>query len=99
MGSNAIIWWKNANGEKFIFDNSEINQMSRNHAIDLFSGKVPVLAIENGMNIVNDAATRDKLAGQRKKVMLFSEVERSDAPFGSVGFLGKTVPLPKKGQP
>ncbi len=69
------------------FNLSDINHMSRTHAINLFSNKTPVIAKQGDAFIVNTGSLHNDYKRKGKKVMLFSELEPSDKMLSSVGFL------------
>ena len=86
---DTIIKWKDSDGKYQLFDNTEINHMSRDHAISLFSGGIPVIAAEGGTFITNDIPLAASYRGQKKKVVMFKDLQPSGKTFGSVGFLGE----------
>lgn len=82
------IKWKDGDGKYQLFDNTEINHMSRDHAINLFSGGIPVIASENGTYITNSKTLAGQYQAQGKRVMMFADLVKSGEKFGRVGFLG-----------
>lgn len=80
------IKWRN--GSKWEhFDLSEINHMSRTHAINLFSGNIQVVAKQDDTYIVNREELKTKYAKKGSKVLLFSELQHSQEKFGEQGFM------------
>ena len=74
-------------GEWKLFPIETILHMSRTHAINLFSGKIPVVAKEGEMYISNDSETRRLYHRSRLKITKFSELQPSDRILKSIGFL------------
>jgi len=68
------------------FDLSEINHMPRDHAINLFSRNIQVIAKQGDTYIVNREELKAQYAKKGSKVKLFSELDKSDCLFGKVGF-------------
>ena len=85
----TVIKWRDSEGKYQLFDNSEITAMSRDHAISLFSGGIPVIAAESGTYITNSESLSAQYRQSGKRVMMFSELVPSDRHFGNVGFLGE----------
>jgi len=83
---DITIKWKSGNKWEQ-FDLSEINHMSRTHAINLFSGNLQVIAKQGDTYIVNREELKAQYAKKGSKVLLFSELQPSQEKFGVVGFL------------
>jgi hypothetical protein len=84
---DTVVKWKDNDGKYQLFDNTEINHMSRDHAISLFSCGIPVIASENGTYITNSKGLADQYRNQGKRVMMFSDMTASSEKFGLIGFL------------
>lgn len=81
----TINWQKD---NKWIdFDMDSINHLPRNHAIDLFSGKIPVIAKQGDDYIVNTMDLLNRYKSNKKSVVLFESLERSEKPLSEVGLI------------
>ena len=79
------IKWKN--GTKWdIFPVTDILHLPRNHALDLFGRKIPVLIKQDDTYISNDAAVFQTYHKRGDKVLDLAKLERSDKPLCEVGF-------------
>ena len=89
MKNLISIKWRNAENKWEIFPLTDILHLSRNHAIDLFSGKIAVVAKEAETYMVNSEETQRKYISQGKPCQLFSELIRSEEKLQSIGFTGE----------
>lgn len=80
------ITWKDR-GKWVMFDVSDINHLSRNHAINLFSFKIPVIAKQDKTYIVNNDQLYEQYQRKGTPVKLFSELQPSEDPLQKVGFI------------
>lgn len=85
-----IIKWKN-DGKWQDFDETDILSFSRNHAIDLFSRKIPIVIRQGDYVISNDSATRQQYhkiaARDGLTVYALDKIERSEELLSKVGFV------------
>jgi alpha-glucosidase (family GH31 glycosyl hydrolase) len=86
MAMDITIKYKD-NGKWLDFNIGDINHMSRNHAMNLFAGKIPVIVKEGTTIISNDKDTRHLYHKKRMKVMKFTDCILSMRPLCEVGFL------------
>lgn len=85
MPLDIQIKWKN--GDKWdIFPIEDIIDRSRNHAIDLFSRKIPVLIKQGDIYISNDSTVRHTYHKRGDKVLDLGKLERSESKLSEVGF-------------
>ena len=85
---STSIKWRDNEGNWQNFDLSDIEHMSRNHALFLFSGTVPVIAKVDNDYLTNNEGLLSQYRSQKKKIKLFSDCERSESMFSRVGFTG-----------
>lgn len=85
------IKWED-DGKWVLFLIDDINHMSRNHALNLFAGKIPVIAKEGDTYISNDKKARHSYHKSGKKVMKFTDCVPSRQPLKFVGFFGELNP-------
>ena len=80
------IMWRN--GTKWLdFDYPDIAHLSRNHAINLFSFKTPVLIKAGDTYISNDKAVRAQYHKRGDKIIALDTLARSESPLSEVGFI------------
>ena len=84
----TVIQWKNA-GKWETFPIADLLSYPRQHAVDLFSRSIPAIIKVGERYIVNNTELRDSYKRAKKDVMMLQELQPSDRPFGSVGFLGE----------
>jgi hypothetical protein len=81
------IGWQNEQGEWMVFPMDTILDRSRTHAIHLFSFKTPVIVKQDSKRYVtNSGSVRDSYRRSGKDIVMFSEIEFSDAPLKQIGF-------------
>lgn len=83
---NIEITWKDKE-TWMMFKLSDIIERSRNHAIDLFSNKVPVIAKQDSIYITNSATIYDSYKRKGTPVYMFAELQRNEGKLLEVGFL------------
>ena len=88
MHDAATIQWKSADGWQ-TFDTRDLLAMSRTHAINLFSGRIPVIALEDGRYITNREDIAAKYRAKGSKCLMFTDIPASERSFNAVGFLGE----------
>ncbi len=73
----------------FDFDPADILHMPVSHALNLFSGGVPVVVKEGDQYLVNNESLLNSYRKQGKRVMLLSEVDpaRMDQKLSVAGFV------------
>ncbi|KAA0888806.1 hypothetical protein [Oryzomonas rubra] len=86
------IQWQNKKGTWAPFEVTDVLHMSVSHSCYLFlDGRLPVVAREGEVFIVNTPALEKKYRKNGKKVTTFSTIlqdtARLDFPLGDVGFL------------
>ena len=81
------MWQNKETGQWQDFDLNDILHMSRDNAIDLFSFSIPVIAKHDNIYIVNNKTLCKQYQHNRKTVKLFSDLEPSKSPLGTVGFI------------
>ena len=83
---NVSVTWKDK-GKWVPFDLADINHLSRDHAINLFSYKIPVVARHGNYYIVNNMDLFSRYDKNKKQVKLFSALTPSSEPLRRVGFI------------
>jgi hypothetical protein len=89
MGDLIIIKWKDNADNWQNFDISDIMAMTIRHAVNLFSGEVPVIIKEGAQYLVNTADLLDSYRKKGSKVMMISQVDskRFDNLLSHAGFV------------
>lgn len=96
MPVDILIKWKN--GKEWVdFLIGDILHLPRNHAIDLFSRNIPMIARQGDIVVSNDSATMQQYhkiaARDGLTVMDLAKLERSEMNLSEVGFLTAKQPL------
>jgi len=81
------IKWQSQTGEWVEFPVADIMNNSRNHAIALFSQKIPVIVNQDGTYITNSKVLQKQYQSNRSPVKMFVELEPDPRKLGTVGFL------------
>lgn len=81
------IKWQNTEGEWKEFDVADIWHMSRTHAINLFSHKVPVIAKHDETYIVNTKLLFKQYQHNKKQVKMFDELVPDERALCVMGFI------------
>jgi hypothetical protein len=79
------IQWKDGNEWK-PFNLADINHMSRNHAINLFSNPPSVRAKQGDTRFTNRQTIKAQYEAKGQKCLLFSDLQPSALPLDEVGF-------------
>ena len=82
---DITIKWQSKDGEWHDYDHQDIMAMSRTHAKNLFSQKIPVVAKQGEIYVVNTVQLRDKYQASGKKTMLFLDMKESAETLEKVG--------------
>ncbi len=88
---NIQIKWRKPNQdwkEAEVFPIADILDLSRNHAIDLFSRDIPFV-IKQGIDTIisNDKDLRAQYHKKRFKVLKMEDIEKSEETLQKVGFV------------
>lgn len=81
------ITWKAGENDWREFDVSDINHLSRSHAIHLFSLGIPVIAKCNGVYFVNRESLAASYRAKGQRVKLFSDLAPDERALEICGFL------------
>lgn len=86
----TVIKWQDRTmnpSEWFDFPLDDIVYLPVSHAVDLFSGKIPVIIKEGEQYIVNTPELFSSYKKKGQKVMMISQVGRTGQKLGTGGFL------------
>lgn len=81
------IKWQDKAGEWQEFPLSDIWKMSRNHAVILFSRKIPVIARQDETYIVNSKLLYKQYQHNKKAVKMFDELVPDERALCVMGFI------------